>query len=231
MINVSRLAGRWTSVLVLCVIGLVQAGCRTSPASSAGTGAPDPQQTKLATTAPLEGATNTFRDSTGSSERLDLLHVGDVLTIEFTDAAVTFLPREERIKEDGTITLIEGKTFSAAGKTRGQLELEIHSWYVPRFYLKMTVSVRQKEQTQFYYVRGEVKQPARQIYISRIRVLQAIASAGDFTDFARKRSVTLTRADGRKVVINCIKASQHDDLNLEILPGDIIYVPRRNPIW
>jgi protein involved in polysaccharide export with SLBB domain len=185
----------------------------------------------LATTAPLEGATNAFRDPTGTSERLDLLHVGDVLTIEFTDTAVTFLPREERIKEDGTITLLEGKTFTAARKTRGQLELEIHDWYVPRFYLKMTVSVRQKEQTQFYYVRGEVKQPARQIYISRIRLLQAIASAGDFTDFARKRSVILTHADGRKTTVNCIKASQHDDLNLEILPGDIIYVPRRNPIW
>jgi polysaccharide export outer membrane protein len=154
-----------------------------------------------------------------------------VLTIELTDTAVTFLPREERIKEDGTITLVEGKTFTAAGKTRGQLEQEIHGWYVPRFYLKMTVSVRQKEQTQFYYVNGEVKQPARQIYISRIRLLQAIASAGDFTDFARKRAVLLTRADGRRIVINCVKARQHDDLNLEILPGDIIDVPRRNPIW
>jgi len=231
MINVSRLAGRWASVLVLCVLGLVQTGCQTSPANSSGTGTPDPGQTKLASTAPLGGSTNSFRDPTGSSEHLDLLHVGDVLTIEFTDMPGPVLPREERIKEDGTITLLEGKTFTAAGKNRGQLEQEIHRAYVPQFYLKMTVSVRQKEQTQFYYVNGEVKQPARQIYISRIRLLQAIASAGDFTDFARKRAVLLTRADGRKIVINCLKARQHDDLNLEILPGDIIYVPRRNPIW
>lgn len=179
----------------------------------------------------MGASTNGFGDPTGSSEHPDLLHVGDVLTIEFTDMPTPFLPREERIKEDGTITLLEGKTFTAAGKTRGQLEREIHSTYVPQFYRKMTVSVQQKDQTQFYYVNGEVKQPARQIYISRIRLLQAIASAGDFTDFARKRAVLLTRADGRKIVINCLKARQHSDLNLEILPGDIIFVPRRNPIW
>jgi|KBSMisStaDraftv2_1062788.scaffolds.fasta_scaffold456018_2 polysaccharide export outer membrane protein len=231
MINASRLAVRWASVLVLCLYGLVQTGCRTSPANSAGSGAPDPEQTKLASTAPFGTSTNAFNDPTGSNEHMDLLHVGDVVTIEFTDAAVTFLPREERIKEDGTITLIEGKTFAAAGKTRGQLEREIHDCYVPQYYLKMTVSIRQKEQTQFYYVRGEVKQPARQIYISRIRLLQAIASAGDFTDFARKKGVLLTRSDGRKIVVNCIKARQRDDLNLEILPGDIIDVPRRNPFW
>jgi polysaccharide export outer membrane protein len=140
-------------------------------------------------------------------------------------------PRDERIKEDGTVTLLEGKTFTAAGKTRGQLEKEVHDYYVPGFYHKMTVSIRQKEQTQFYYVRGEVKVPNRQIYISRIRLLQAIASAGDFTDFARKTDVMLTRADGRKILINCKKARKDQSLNLEILPGDIIDVPRRNPFW
>ncbi len=225
MINVSRLTDRCISVLALCLLGFVQTGCQTP---SVGAGSPDPDQPKLATTAPAQSNSTDF---SGSSERLDLLHVGDVLTIEFTDMPVVVLPREERIKEDGTITLLEGKTFTAAGKTRGQLEREIHDFYVPRFYLKMTISIRQKEQTQFYYVRGEVRQPNRQIYISRIRLLQAIASAGDFTDFARKRSVLLTRTDGRRIVINCVKARHDEKLNVEILPGDIIDVPRRNPIW
>jgi polysaccharide export outer membrane protein len=182
----------------------------------------------LATVAPVDSSST---DSKSSTEPLDLLHVGDVITIEFSDMPASILPREERIKEDGTVTLLEGKTFAAARKTRGQLEREIHDFYVPRYYLKMTVSIRQKEQTQFYYVRGEVRQPNRQIYISRIRLLQAIASAGDFTDFARKKSVLLTRGDGRKLVINCVKARRDESLNVEILPGDIIDVPRRNPIW
>jgi protein involved in polysaccharide export with SLBB domain len=224
MINVRRLAGQFIAVLALCMLGL-STGCQTK---SAGAGSPDPSQTKLATVAPVDSDST---DSKSGTEPLDLLHVGDVITIEFTDMPITILPREERIKEDGTITLLEGKTFAAARKTRGQLEREIHDFYVPRYYLKMTVSVGQKTQTQFYYVRGEVRQPNRQIYISRIRLLQAIASAGDFTDFARKKVVLLTRGDGRKLVINCVKARRDESLNVEILPGDIIDVPRRNPIW
>ena len=230
MINVSSLAVRWGFVWALCAIGLFQTGCKTGGAGSMDSGTPDPSQAKFATTIPIE-RTNNVTDPSGTSERLDLLHVGDVLTIELTDTAVAFTPREEKIKEDGTVTLIEGKTFVAAGKTRGQLEQEVHDYYVPNFYLKMTVSIRQKEQTQFYYVRGEVRQPNRQIYISRIRLLQAIASAGDFTDFARKQKVLLTRADGHKVLINCNKARRDPTLNLEILPGDIIDVPRRNILW
>jgi hypothetical protein len=32
-------------------------------------------------------------------------------------------------------------------------------------------------------------------------------------------------------VINCVKGRRDESLNVEILPGDIIDVPRRNPIW
>lgn len=215
--------------LLLAVCWFVS-GCATGPSAAKGGGAPDPDGARFASVAPLTGS-NVSTNLSPRTDSIDALHVGDVLTIDFTDMAITLTPREERIKEDGTITLLEGKSFVAAGKTLGQLEKEIYRCYVPRYYLKMTVSIRQKEQTQFYYVRGEVRLPNRQIYISRIRLLQAIASAGDFTDFARKKAVLLTRTDGHKVVINCIKARKDASLNVEILPGDIIDVPRRNPIW
>jgi polysaccharide export outer membrane protein len=208
---------------------LIVAGCRTGGANPAETGTPDSNHAKFATTAVSPGAAGL--GATGDTNLLDRLHVGDALTIELTDTPVPFLPREERIKEDGTITLMENKTFLAAGKTRGQLEQEIHDWYVPRFYLKMTVSVRQKEQTQFYYVRGEVRSPGRQVYIDRMTVLKAIGSAGDFTDFARKSSVQLTRADRRTLTINAKKALADPRLDLEVFPGDTINVPRRNPIF
>jgi protein involved in polysaccharide export with SLBB domain len=204
------------------------AGCRTNNANQEQFGASGGGTPRLASVAPGK-AMSSAADPAPQPETIDTLHVGDGLTIEFSDMAIPVPPREERIKEDGTITLLEGKTFVANGKTRGQLEKEIHDWYVPRFYLKMTVSVGRQKDTQFYYVRGEVKAPTRQIYISRLRLLQAIASAGDFTDFAKKRKVLLTRADGTKTVINCIKARTDPKLNVEILPGDIIDVPRRTP--
>ena len=231
MSNVSRLAVRWGFVWALCLCGLVEMGCQTGANDSSAGAGPDRMQGKLASAGAVS-AGGGFAEPTGSTNgSLDLLHVGDLLTIELTDTPVTFLPREERIKEDGTITLMENKTFVAAGKTRGQLEQEIHDYYVPNYYLKMTVSVRPKEQTQFYYVRGEVKLPGRQVYIDRMTVLKAIGSAGDFTDFARKTSVELVRADGHKEKINAKKALKDPRLDLEVFPGDYIFVPRRNPIW
>lgn len=228
MINVRRLAGRWASVGVLLGLCWFVSGCQTGASDSKLGGSPDPGGAQFASAAPVS---NTTTNERSGSERLDALHIGDKITIDFSDMPVPIPPREERIKEDGTITLLEGKTFVAAGKTRGKLETEIHDFYVPRYYLRMTVSVQQQKETQFYYVNGEVKLPGRQIYISRITVLGAIASAGDFTDFARKTSVQLTRANGQKVKINAKKALRDHSLDAEVFPGDTVTVPRRGPFW
>jgi protein involved in polysaccharide export with SLBB domain len=226
MIKVSRLAGSWGAVCVLLLVGWFQAGCKTGGSDSKYAETPEPGSALLASTGPVTNTNGPVGPATGN-DSLDALHVGDTLTVEFSDMPLSITPREERIREDGTITLLEQKSFVAAGKTRGQLEKEIHDWYVPRFYLKMTVSIRQLKDTQFYYVRGEVRIPGRQVYISRITVLKAIGSAGDFTDFARKSEVQLTRADGRKITINAKKALKNPSLDLEIFPGDTVFVPRR----
>jgi polysaccharide export outer membrane protein len=155
--------------------------------------------------------------------------VGDSLTVTFTDTPVLIPPFEEKIKEDGTITLTLNQTFKADGMSRGDLEKEIRACYVPKYYKYMTVSVKQVESTRWYYIDGEVKLPNRQIYNSRITVSKAIASAGGFTDFANKKKVKLTRVDGRTQIVNCPKALITPSLDPEVYPGDKIQVPRR--VW
>ncbi len=161
----------------------------------------------------------------------DMINPGDSLTITFSDLPYLQPAIQDRVKEDGTITLLQNETFTAAGKTRGELEKDIRKRYVPNFFKAMTVNVLPDVQRQFYTVRGEVRAPGRQIYLSRLTVLKAIGSAGDFTDFARKGDVQLTRANGQIFHINAKKALANPTLDLEIYPGDSIYVPRRNPIW
>jgi polysaccharide export outer membrane protein len=134
---------------------------------------------------------------------------------------------EGKIKEDGTITLTLNQTFKADGKTPGDLEKEIRERYVPKFFKYMTVTVKQEQNSLWYYVDGEVKTPSRQLYSTRITVLKAIASASGFTDFANKKKVRLTRADGRTQIVNCVKARDNPALDLEVYPGDKLYVPRR----
>jgi protein involved in polysaccharide export with SLBB domain len=76
-------------------------------------------------------------------------------------------------------------------------------------------------------VRGEVRGPGRQFYLGYTTVLKAIASAGDFTDYAQRKKVSVTHLNGKKQIINCIKAINDPRLDLPIYPGDIIYVPRK----
>jgi protein involved in polysaccharide export with SLBB domain len=136
-------------------------------------------------------------------------------------------PHEERIKEDGTITLQYINSIKAEGKTTGELQREIHNAYVPTFYKRLTVTV--KTDRQIYYVQGQVRQSGRQEYLGPTTVLKAIASAGDFTDFASRRKVRLNRKDGSWQIVDCIKAAQNPALDLPVFPGDKIDVPQRGP--
>lgn len=113
--------------------------------------------------------------------------------------------------------------------TARQLEDKIIATYVPDYYKEMNVSVDWQDNTQFFYVDGEVKAPNRHVYLGTMTVLKAIASANGFTDYARRSKVVLTRADGQVVYVNCIKVEQHNEPDPEVLPGDSIYVGRKNP--
>jgi len=225
MTTVGRWAGRWGVVCGLLVAGLFLAGCKSGPADSSFAQLPG----YVAASAQQGGAISNVPPARPmGSDTYDFIRKGDTLRINFSDLPIaTQAPYEERVKDDGTITLLENQTFVAEGKTRGQLEKEIHDRYVPAFYKKMTVSVLPKSETQFYFVGGEVRTPARQVYISRTTVLKAIDSAGGFTEFANKSGVVLTRVDGGTITINCKKAIKNPRLDLEVYPGDRIWVPRR----
>jgi polysaccharide export outer membrane protein len=180
-------------------------------------------------TAPVSKPAAVLAATSSAGPEPEVFRVGDSLTIIFMDTPTSTAPTEEKIKEDGTITLILNQTFKADGKTRGELEKEIRARYVPDYFKYLTVTVKRDVNTQWYYINGEVKSPARQIYASRITVLKTIASAGGFTDFANRKKVRLTRLDGRTMTVNCRKALENPALDLEVYPGDTVHVPRR--LW
>ena len=60
--------------------------------------------------------------------------------------------------------------------------------------------------------------------------LGAIKAAGGFTDFANKKRVKLTRADGTTETVNCIKALEDPHLDLEVFPGDGIALQSHNDV-
>jgi len=217
--NVGKGLRCWAAVCGLVLGGLCLAGCRTQPHG------------KQVAESPAGGVTSSAGAVVTNSGNLEpeVLRVGDSLTVTFIDTPNVIPPFQEKIKEDGTITLTLNQSFRADGKTRGDLEKEIRARYVPDYFKYLTVTVTPDVSTRWYYLDGEVKTPSRQIYNSRTTVLKAIASAGGFTDFANKKKVKLTRVDGRTQTVNCVKALDKPSLDPEVYPGDKIHVPRR--IW
>jgi polysaccharide biosynthesis/export protein len=195
----------------LGILGMLLSGCNS---------------TKQPKFVELQGVT-TVPAASSPAENTDVLQPGQPVLITITDLPMLVPPVNDQIKTDGTITLLQNKTFTAAGKTRRQLEQEVHDFYVPNFYKQMTVTIQAQQATRFYYVDGEVKQPARQVYMGPTTVLKAIASAQGLTDFANRRSIKLIHSDGRIQVVNYNKAISHPELDLPVYPDDKVIVPRR----
>ena len=159
-------------------------------------------------------------------DKVPRLHIGDVVSVTFTGLPETVEPLDKPIKEDGTITLPDVGRVKAVGKTIGELEDAIHDLYVPKVYLHLNVTVKTSSD-RVYYIRGEVRAPGRLIYAGPITVSKAITSAGDFTDFANRSSVILTRSNGDRFRLNLNKILAGDQPDPPVYPGDQIEVGRR----
>lgn len=166
-------------------------------------------------------------DNPGEVQRVpsEMLRVGDQLTIRFNVGGdIVIEDHEERIPSSGKITLPLIGGVVATNLTRVELQERIRNAYVPNIYKNMTVTVDPGQR--YFTVGGDVRNPNRYQYINNLTVLDAIAQAGGFTEFGDKRRVVLTRADGERLVVNCVEAQRDSRQDAEVLPGDKIDVPR-----
>jgi polysaccharide export outer membrane protein len=180
---------------------------------------------------PSPTITGSSDDTVSSGADAARFHIGETVSVTFSGIAQEELqqmpPSNQTINEDGTISLPYIGSVRAAGKTPGELQNYIHDLYVPKYYVRLTVTLTSQDRV--FYVGGEVKTPGRQLYIGATTVTKAIQSAGDFTDFANRSKVWLIHSDGQRVKINCKKALEDPSQDLPVFPGDQIQVPRR--LW
>ena len=153
--------------------------------------------------------------------------IGETVIVTFSGIADRqFRSHEEPIKEDGTITLPLIGPVYAVGKTAGELQNEIQTNYVPKYYVRLTVTVKSGDRV--YYVGGEVSSPGRQLYVGDTTVTKAIQSAGGLTDFANHGKVWLTRATtGQRIRVNYDKALENPAKDPPVYPDDQINVDTR----
>jgi len=152
--------------------------------------------------------------------------VGETVIVTFSGSPIEIPFHEEPIKEDGTITLPLIGAVTALGKTAGELQSEIYADYVPKYYVRLTVTVKSGDRV--YYVGGEVRAPNRQLYVGDITVIKAIQTAGGLTDFANHSKVWLTRATtGQRIRVDYDKALENPAKDPPVYPDDQINVEKR----
>jgi protein involved in polysaccharide export with SLBB domain len=202
----------------LLLAGFIFAGCSsTNEPAFSDTPAPPPTITQSSPTG--------SPPANADDSEVARFHVGDTVTVALTGLPEAIDPHTEPIKEDGTITMPDIGHVQAAGKTAGELQNAIHDLYVPKLYLHLTVTVSTGDRV--YYVRGEVKNPGRQLYVGETTVTKAITSAGDFTDFASHTVYLIHANNDKPVKVNVDRALEDPTLDLQVYPGDQVNVHRR----
>ena len=185
----------------------------------------------LATPAPPAPVVLTSVLSTATSVTSDVdqaggyrLRAGDPVVINLRG----ILPRDEEIEcmvdESGLVKVPYLERIKAAGLSTSQLEDEIERRYVDgKIYKSITVGVIMPSQS--YFIQGEVKLPGRMPLTTRVTLLQVIAQAGGYTDFADQGDVRIIRA-GRTMRFNAKELARFPERDVRIEPGDVVNVTR-----
>jgi polysaccharide export outer membrane protein len=133
------------------------------------------------------------------------------------------------VRTDGKISLPLVGELQAAGLTPESLQINIRKKLYD--YIKnpeVAVVVEEMNSRQFN-VMGEVQKPGNYPLLRPTRVLDALALAGGFRDFAKSTKIYILRRtpEGGTITVrfNYKNVVKGKDADVELLPGDTIVVP------
>jgi polysaccharide biosynthesis/export protein len=137
------------------------------------------------------------------------------------------LTRDVTVRFDGMVTVPLLGDLPAAGRTPGQLA-EALAKGLQRFVdvPRVTVAVSQANSARFF-VLGQVQKSGEFPLTGPTTVLQALALAGGFKDFAKTEGIVIVRKTQAVVPVNYKRIADGKDIaqNISLMPGDTILVP------
>ncbi len=155
------------------------------------------------------------------------LGVGDEFRLRVYDE--DSLSGEYTVASDGTINYPHVGRFQAAGMTCAEVEEFITVGLRDGILREPSVSCTITEyRSKQIYIFGEVQSPGSFPYRTDLSIIEAFALAGGFSERASSNNTKLTRVvDGREIQVripmqDIVEGRQR---NLQLLPGDVIYVP------
>jgi polysaccharide export outer membrane protein len=154
----------------------------------------------------------------------DVLLRGDLITINLRN-----IPRPEDVREKvdevGAVTLPLIGKINVAGMSTSAAEDAIKQAYIDNgYYRKIDVIVVAEAGS--YYVRGEVKRPGSFPISGDVTLVQAITTAGGYTDFAKRSKIKVRRGQ-QDMVFDADRIEDGKDPDPLIKVNDTIIVPRR----
>lgn len=157
-----------------------------------------------------------------------VIGVEDVLEIRMPDHPE--LSAKVPVRPDGRITLPLVDDIDAAGLTPEALKARLVEAFKSYVNVPNIAVIVSEINSLRFYVLGEVAKPGVYPLRSATRVLQAIALAGGFTQFAGKDRVVLLRDSGGKqerIEINLKRVTSGEEIaaNALLRPGDTLVVP------
>ena len=136
------------------------------------------------------------------------------------------LTRQVVVRPDGKITLPLVGELTAAGLTLPQLNSAITEG-LKKYIITPEVNVSvQAVNSKKYYVQGEVLKPGPYPLVVPTTVMEGLANAGGFRDFANLKKITILRGTERlRFNYKEVRAGKRLEQNILLQPGDQILVP------
>jgi polysaccharide export outer membrane protein len=141
------------------------------------------------------------------------------------------ISRSITVRSDGKITLPLVGELQASGQTPRQLEKTIAA-RLQSFISEPEVTVMVQEvRSQRFNILGQVVKPGSYLLTNSAKVLDAIALAGGFRDFAKKKSIYVLRANSSggqsRLPFNYAQVikGKNPEQNVELKPHDTVVIP------
>jgi polysaccharide biosynthesis/export protein len=215
----TRISGHRILAALTLLTLLSMAAAQSNPASQP----PLPDANKPADEKTAQGS------KTAHSDSAYVIGANDVLAINVWKEPD--ISRSVPVRSDGKISLPLVGELQAGGQTPRQLEQEITKRLQSYISEPEVTVIVQDSKSRKVNIMGMVARPGAYLLTSSTTVLDAIAMAGGFKDFAKQKSIYILRqaADGsqKRIPFNYkeVIKGKNSDQNIRVEAGDTLVVP------
>jgi len=140
------------------------------------------------------------------------------------------LTRKVLVRPDGRISFPLVQDLQAAGINPGELKISIEKELEQFLNAPSVTVIVEAIQSYRIFVVGKVQKPGSFMVEKPVTVLQALAFAGGFQEFADESGMTIVRTrDGRSTVLNFnykdVVKGKGSEQNIFLESGDVVVVP------